>query len=357
MNLNLRFLIERSRSAIARRIGYPIDLIESASMEVLDNGGPTAGGSCVVLPNQFDRVTACAFELDPKKEIAELSGAYRTVPPTVRYELKNVIIHDGIIYGGSKRKYFNPEVDFGPAATDWLESDELALRSSFVGCHFFGHWLRDDCATHLLAETTNHATGIPTPAWPDKAGYLELFRQSPADVRRAYVRRLVLFDDIHQTNHKGIRFRRLRERIASTRSAKSDRKIVYLARGAQGKQRHLVNEPQLIEALSTRGIKIVRAETLSVQELILQLSGAEIIISIEGSQLSHALYTVANGGGILVLQPPNRFFNSHFDWARLLDIAYGIVVGRPQEDGFQIPLDDVIRTLDLLRNRTAQTAF
>src|SRR5262249_25449459 len=96
------------------------------------------------------------------------------------------------------------------------------------------------------------------------------------------------------------------------------------------------------------GVRIVEAETLAVPDLIKEVFGARLVISVEGSQLSHTLYTMHDRGGLLVIQPPDRFFNSHMDWARTLGMGYGIVVGERHDLGFNLPLDDLLRTIDML---------
>jgi capsular polysaccharide biosynthesis protein len=119
-------------------------------------------------------------------------------------------------------------------------------------------------------------------------------------------------------------------------------------RGTGGKQRTLVNEEEIVNALMRRGVVIMQAETLSVPELIMELFGARIIISVEGSQLSHALFTLREEGGVLAIQPPDRFFNSHRDWVYALNMHYGIVVGEQRKLGFYLPTDDLLRTIDLM---------
>ena len=195
---------------------------------------------------------------------------------------------------------------------------------------------------------------MPTPSWPDQAGYLAVFGQSSLMPRRARVRRLILFEDITQNAHKAARFRRLRALVAHGRAAPAGDRIVYLARGSGGKQRVLVNEPELTDALARRGVAILQAEALGVQELLSGLFGARLVISVEGSQLSHALYTLRDAGGVLAIQPPNRFFNSHMDWARALGMRYGVVVGERREAGFQVPVADLLRTIDLMDAALAQ---
>jgi hypothetical protein len=36
------------------------------------------------------------------------------------------------------------------------------------------------------------------------------------------------------------------------------------------------------------------------------------------------------------------------DWARALEMRYGIVVGEQREIGFHLPIDDLLRTVDLM---------
>lgn len=341
-----RVALERARIGVARRLGLNVDLLDTAtSVDELCCAEDVQGPSCIVLPGQYERVRACAFGVDKVKEIAELRGAPRRIGPTIRYELEDVIVSDGIVYGQGKRKIFNYQLDSDCVKSPWVTFEEAALRSSFLGSYFFGHWLRDDCATHLLAEDSKVTVAMPTPPWPDRASYLELFRQSFVRLGRAHIRRLVLYDDISQNAHKAGRFRTLRARIA--RKTRTGR-IVYLMRGSGGKQRTLVNEKEVVDALARRGVAVLQAEALSAHQLVSELLGSRIVISIEGSQLSHALYTLRDGGGVLAIQPPDRFFNSHMDWARALNMRYGIVVGQQQGSGFELPVDDLLRTIDLM---------
>ena len=53
-------------------------------------------------------------------------------------------------------------------------------------------------------------------------------------------------------------------------------------------------------------------------------------------------------------KPPNRFFNSHMDWARALGMRYGVVVGERRESGFHVPVADLLRTIDLMDAALAQ---
>jgi hypothetical protein len=342
-----RIVFERVRAGLARRAGLDIDLLGSAeTVEELHPAEMIPGPPALALEGQFERITACGFEVDKDKEIAEVRGAPKLIFPTRRFVLRDVSIKNGTIFGPAQRKSFNNEF----AGVDpFTEYDRVVLRSSRVGCEFFGHWLRDDAATHLLAEREGTPLSMPTPGWPDRVEYLQLFEQDYFQLGPSFIRELVLFDDIFQNAHKAIRFRELRARVAKNRAAKQSGHLVYLMRGTGGKARTLVNEAKLAEAVEKRGGVVVQAESMSVRELVGALLGATLIISVEGSQLSHALYTLAEGGGILAIQPPDRFYNSHMDWARALSMSYGIAVGEPRDTGFYLSCEDLLRTIDLFR--------
>src|SRR5664279_2741784 len=151
-----RLAVERIRCGIARRIGLDVDLLNKAvSVDELHPSETTIGSPCIVLPGQYERVRGGAFNVNVAKEIAELGGAPRKIGPTVRYVLEDVIVSNSIIYGQGRKKLFNYNIRRDRAELPWAEYDEVALRSSFIGCYFFGEWLGQDCATHLLPEQSD----------------------------------------------------------------------------------------------------------------------------------------------------------------------------------------------------------
>ncbi len=77
---------------------------------------------------------------------------------------------------------------------------------------------------------------------------------------------------------------------------------------------------------------------------------ARIIIGVEGSQFSHALYALKEShSGILVIQPPERVFTAHLDWSRVMGFDFGMVVGNKRGTGFEVPYEDIFMTLDLFK--------
>jgi capsular polysaccharide biosynthesis protein len=308
------------------------------------------GPYALTLPGQLERVSAVAFNGNVEDEIAQFMGGKRRIGSTRQLSFHDVLVVNGTLHSDGRRWVFN---DQAVVAKDkiWTEQDYAVCRSSFLGCHYFGHWLRDDCATDILASEMGAPVSMPTPRWPDRNQYLSLFGQRQVDLNHAFVRNLILYDDVSQNEHKALRLRKLRERLRDSVLA-TPTDVVYLKRGASGVSRQLVNERELIELLKKMSVRIVEPESIQTSRVIEELIDARLIISIEGSQISHALFCLRNQGALLVLQPPDRFYNPHMDWARALGMKYGALVGHPAGGGFFIPPKDLLRGIEMMQNAT-----
>lgn len=345
----LRLAADRAIGFARRTIGAPTSL-ESAAVatEVIDPGKAVSGRKGLYLPGQLDRVTGVPFGIPLAHELKEFAQGTRRIAPTTRYEFRNVTIDGYRLATTGRVKIYREDAEFGAADTPMIALDEAALRTSYVAVHFFGHWLRDDCATQLLAERYAPVIAMQTPAWPDKRPYRALLGRDYTEAARARIGRLHMFDDIGQNDNKVTRFRQSRAHFAAKAAKRTSPDVVFLARGGGGTARDLINQSALIDAMAARGIQILHAENAPVETIVEALQGARILISVEGSQISHGLLTLADKAGILALQPPDRFFNSHMDWSHALDMHYAVTVGTPGEGGFAISEGELFATLDLL---------
>src|SRR5262249_36957771 len=123
--------------------------------------------------------------------------------------LKDVAIVDGSVYSGTMRFYVADLKQ--PVAVEPMDLDRAALVSSYYGAKYFGHWLRDDCTQHLLANDLDIPTlCLPGPAGLHIEGYKSLFDQSWAPTFRARVKQLTIFSDYHQNSLRRQRYQRLR---------------------------------------------------------------------------------------------------------------------------------------------------
>ena len=71
-----------------------------------------------------------------------------------------------------------------------------------------------------------------------------------------------------------------------------------------------------------------------------------MVISVEGSHISHVVYSMSRDGLLTVLQPPDRFAMAFKEFTDCIGLRFGFVVGDPTEGGFSVDLDTLRRFLD-----------
>lgn len=346
VKLNRQLVTEPAflRFAARRLMGASVGSLETiGEVEVIHPPEERGGDPAIFLPGQVEKVEGVAFE-DVESQLDIALGRRRTVRGIHRSVIRDALVFNGSVFAKGQRLFLSPERDV-PPAKDGPDYEEGFGCSSMVGCHFFGHWLRDDCASMLLDEP-GPRLDLGWPDWQDGDFYRAQFGVSATAVRYARVKRLILVEDFHQNSHKAERFRTLRARVAAHGTPRPG-PIVYLARGG-GTARNYENEAEVIDLLAARGVDIVRTESSPTPETVSRLLGASMVIGIEGSQFSHALYTIADKAALLTIQPPTRFFMSHKDWSDSLGMKHGFVVGDRTATGYRLNPEDLLRTIDLL---------
>lgn len=213
--------------------------------------------------------------------------------------------------------------------------------------HYFGHWLF--CfSTALLAEDGAPILHTPDPTWSHAADYEAAFGLPAAKGMQFRVGRLHVYRDYALNASKRRRLhtlaRRLKARFPPVPGA--PRKI-YLRRGASGVSRLVAGEETLITALQGEGFAVVDVEGIALADLMAALSGAEIVISVEGSHITHALFAMAEGGLLLVLNPADRFNAYHLARAAAFGLQPATLVMPRVEGGYGADPAEVLDTLAL----------
>lgn len=85
---------------------------------------------------------------------------------------------------------------------------------------------------------------------------------------------------------------------------------------------------------------------LGARDVALRTLDARVVVSVEGSHLSHILYTLADDGVLVVLQPPDRFALPYKEFTDCLGMRFAFLVGHPADGGFSIPPADLPAILD-----------
>jgi hypothetical protein len=317
--------------------------------EVLCPEEPTDYLPVFYLDNQLERVTGSSEWSTKENEIAIMTKMRGTNGPTFAYHIRDATLFDGSIYSDNLRYFVAEPQRFNRRSSEVESFDSCALVSSFYGMKYFGHWLRDDCSfQHLASELCLRPLCLPVSPAPHVAQYKSLFGQIYQPVVRARIRDLVIFEEHSQNSLRLKQYEALRARIAARFPRKGQERFIYLKRGKTGIPRVLENEDQVIEVLMKRGFSVVDVENDELHNIISTLVDAKVVISIEGSHIAHCTFAIPRNGGLLVLQPADRFAANHRLWTNCLGVQHGFVVGPVSEHSYIFDPKEIMRTLDLM---------
>ncbi len=350
MRLNLPMLMRRVRRVIARQAPPITSLARESWTICADEQRESAPARH--LPGALEKVATLSPWRSWDAELALIRGGLGTHAASTAHLITDVDLVGAHLYKGPAK------AQPGYGAEKWLlpsaareEVTDANLVSSAEGSHFFGPLLQCDFPLELNA--ANHPANVAmiTKPYEHADGYRQLL--GLPDIRclqRAHIRQLVVYTDFAQNSHKTDRYRELRRRLRSNVKPRGRAALrgVYLQRGRTGELRVLENEPDLIEFLDSQGFEIVEPVSLSAAEIAARTLDAPVVISVEGSHLSHAIYTLADRGTMLVLQPPDRFAMPYKEYTDAMDMRFAFLVGEKSPQGFRISIDEVRQMLEVL---------
>ena len=284
-------------------------------------------------------------------EVAPIWGGTVAHGATIAHELRDAVLSRGNVFAA--RTYL--PVSCKPAtliaAAPARQFDEAVLASSQKGVRYFGHWMLDDQPRLLAARDLGTPVSVLSNPTRGQREYIDLLGLSCAVEEDAYVRRLVVLEDVGQNLYKRDRHLALRQ-TAAQRARALQPPGVMLLRGGSGQHRALANEPDVAELARRRGFLVLDPSTASAQELIDACSDVDIVMGVEGSHLANGLMWMSRTGTLLVLQPPQRFVTVLKDHCDNLGMRYAFLVcDAVSEEGFRIAPDAVERMLDRVSTR------
>jgi hypothetical protein len=281
-----------------------------------------------------------------------IAGGSMLLAPTRAYLCENVEVAGPCIYAGAAAEHigYGSETMLRPDATERRLIDEAHLVTTFSGANWFGTYFLDDLPLELLSPSAGQIA-LQRRAYGHEWGYRELMAlPAPPIVRDGRIRRLTMYEEPAQNASKAARYQelrgRLRRRVAG--SADAAARLVYLRRGSDGERRVLENEPAVEQALERLGFVVVDSTGMTAEEIARRTYDAEVVVSVEGSHLTHSMYTMADDAAYLVIMPPERFALQYKDFTDAVGMRFGFTVAQKSGDGFVQDLDDLRRTLDLL---------
>lgn len=302
--------------------------------------------AAIALPDEFDRVLAVQAETTLKTELERVTEGNRRHRSTIAYRLDNAVLAEGTLYyqGGY-------DVIRGKSSGMLLPSDsdefaEMQLCTSYVIDRYFGHWLTDGLCLEVLAEQRSlPALTLKRTPWMHERGYRDVCSLEAVRSNNARVGRLWVVDDRGFNDGWMRRIQELRLRARSP-IGRNRAKGVMLTRGTLGAHRNLVNSEEVHKALGRLGFEIVYPEIETPRTLGEKLSEIEIAVAVEGSVQHHCWLTMPPGSTFIAIQPPSRFTAFGKTYANAVGINWGYVVADAHPDGFHLPVDRLLRTLD-----------
>lgn len=299
-----------------------------------------------VLPGQLERIVRAEFA-SLGEVVQHFRGGFGSrQSATLGYRLKNVLLHDGVLYAAGAARHLRQRSRYRPLALAPREEAGMALYESWLGNRWFGNWLSDDCLTYRLAETA----GIPfTTHWP--VGHLPQYERAldmlPARGTSALFRDLVVFDDSAHNDHKRQRAEAMRRRLV--RAPGERHPGTFLLRGTSGDARVLAGERRIAEHLAVkRGFQVLDPSHADLTEIVRACGGARVVAGVEGSHLVHGLVAMPPDACAFVIQPPRRAVSALKLLTDRQGQDYALVVGEGTNDAFTADIDEIERTLDLV---------
>lgn len=235
------------------------------------------------------------------------------------------------------------------------ELDAGALCSTWQGNDFFAHFLIDDAATYSLAEEYSEPffSGADIPRSAHCLDYLSRFGSKYVERQHVRIRELWLFRDYSLGPDKRRRLKSMAAYAKAATPTSEPSPGAFIRRGVTGQVRTLENAAEIEAWCAAQGFVIIDPERQSVDEICATLKGVPLVIGVEGSHLVHALFTMAEGGVIVCIQPADRFNVIFRHLCAALDLHWGFVVAEGTSEGFRLELDRLKATLDLVQKRTA----
>jgi len=301
----------------------------------------------IYLDGQLDKATGAASGTDLAAQLCPVTTRTITHAPTIAYHVENAVLTRGSIYSGNMKYFLYPKLPESTRAAP-VHLTRAALASTKLGTQFFGHWLKDDCTLYLLAEKHGPPLSVP-PLYTrvDQPHYESLFIQDWGSTIEAHIDHLIVYQDFSQNSLKRQRYRLLNARIRSRLVPKVPA-LVYFKRGKTGVPRLIANEDEIIETLTKAGFVVVDIASDDLQTIITSLMDAKVVVTLEGSHLSHCWFSPENKSGVVTLQPPDSFTSITKGWLDAVSARFGFVVGDKRDGCTWFSVSDILKTVEIM---------
>lgn len=299
------------------------------------------------LEGELSRVKQVPFGISLKQELNEFNSKTYIAGPFYQYQLENLLVLKNRIYFDKYEYNLNPLKE----TPRFYNSDEISEYSSAsfssmrISTVFFGHWLREELMLIDYLQGRDKNIISSSPLTTQKKEISELFNLQFTVAPFAKIQTAKMFHGWQHTKIYKELLKKKKEQISlltpQYETAKTNRlKIIYLKRGLSSAKRSLTNEDAMLENLAKKyNIESYIAESTPVETLYSAINSADIILSIEGSQMAHGIIAGRAGAVMACIQPPMRFYNPFKNYCTDADMKYAIFVAESGGDGDSFYID------------------
>ena len=357
MPLNLPYL----RRSLWRLLG-------NSSLQELCEKEWTVAPACVTttrpalyIPGALDNITASSATSNLEQEMRRIEGGRTEHAATIARALSDVTLCDGYIYKRGVKipvsiKKERLVIEPQPTA----KKEVAVLACGLTDIQFFGHWMTDGLPLLMAARDLGPPIRNAAPLTGHQKEYLSMLNLGYDPFTAGKIGKLILLEDYGQNHYKRDRYQTIRARFREI-APRPEHPGALLLRGtsgvmtpdAQGNRRILVNEDEIARYLQSIGFQLIDSTKQSAREIVEKTIGAKIIIGVEGSQIPHGLFTMADNGTLVNIFPPFHFNNVLKGQTDCMEMHYAFTIGEVCEGGFRLPLDTLKKTLDLVAAKTA----
>lgn len=338
--------------ALVRRLagGKQRALADAAdAVEILAEEETVARAPVIMLPEAPDKARAVTPGFGSlRAELDMLRTPRVRHAAVIRYTFGDCLVRPGGVEARRMRFRVGERMGFAPVRGKLTPVETGHYCMTPVSRAYFGHWLQDACATALLAaggETVFLDRLEDTAHGP---AYLAAFGLAPEPSPVSHVQRLHLYQDFGQGPHKRARYAEMRARLEAAFPGREDGgDRLYLRRGTSGQARAIADEEALIARLAREGFEtldIMQADLATIQR---RCRRARLVVSIEGSHLSHLQLAMPAGSCMIALMPADRVSALQAGYAQAAGLRFGLVMAEPGPDGYRVDTGDLLATLEM----------
>jgi len=284
------------------------------------------------------------------EDLLREGGSLRHAASTA-YAVRNATLAGSHLYCGPAKHQCGPSGDTWFSKSERLQLAEAHLAATFASTHSFANFVLDELSLQMAIPEGALQIGAVGNHFEHSTGYRQLLQlPSILNIPFAQIQEITIYEDYAQHSAKRARYQQLRSRLRTTLAPThlAPPPGVFLDRGETGERRWLTNSEAIRDALAARGFLILQPWRMSTEAILATMLDAPMVVGVEGSHLSHAAYTLAEHGCFLVLQPPDRFAMTYKEFTDCMSMRFAFLVGIPTQDGFEVPVEELLRMLDRL---------